>query len=463
MSGARRRRTSKPREDDSSSSSGIQTTPKPKKSFTEVAPDQPVHVAQDSLFSSSSGWTNYQGFFNLAILLLVVSNGRVALENLIKYGILINPLDWVGWAPLTPWHWPNIAIMLGTNISIILSLLVEKFMAVGYGGYRFSVVFYTILMISHFVIPAIISTKIDSNPLYNCWTLTLVVIEGLKLVSYAQVNYWCRTAYREGKIKQQDNPHNYPNNLTISNVYYFMAAPTLCYELRFPRTPMQRKRFLVKRVVEFITFSFIIVALCQQWVMPLVKNSIGPFSEMDFKRCLERVLKLAIPNHLLWLLGFYTIFHSGLNLLAEILRFGDREFYLDFWNAETISYFWRTWNMPVHRWCVRHVFRPIVNNGYSKITAAIVVFLISAFFHEYIVSVPLHMFRLWAFNGMLAQIPLSILTDKFFKGGRSGNIIVWLSLILGQPMAILMYVHDWYLINHPGHTPVPINQTIPHI
>ncbi|PIO52784.1 hypothetical protein TELCIR_25906, partial [Teladorsagia circumcincta] len=29
-----------------------------------------VHRPQDSLFSSSSGWTNYRGFFNLAMLLL---------------------------------------------------------------------------------------------------------------------------------------------------------------------------------------------------------------------------------------------------------------------------------------------------------------------------------------------------------------------------------------------------------
>lgn len=34
-------------------------------------PDQPLHVAQDSLFSTSSGYTNYKGFFNLSMLLLV--------------------------------------------------------------------------------------------------------------------------------------------------------------------------------------------------------------------------------------------------------------------------------------------------------------------------------------------------------------------------------------------------------
>lgn len=38
-----------------------------------------------------------------------------------------------------------------------------------------------------------------------------------------------------------------------------------------------------------------------------------------------------IPNHIIWLLFFYWFFHSSLNFMAEILRFGDREFYRDWW------------------------------------------------------------------------------------------------------------------------------------
>lgn len=59
------------------------------------------------------------------------------------------------------------------------------------------------------------------------------------------------------------------------------------------------------------------------------------------------------------------------------------------------------------------------------------------------------MFRYWAYLCMMAQIPLSFFTEKVLKGGRLGNIIMWLSLILGQPLAILMYVHDWYVAQYP--------------
>ena len=40
---------------------------------------------------------------------------------------------------------------------------------------------------------------------------------------------------------------------------------------------------------------------------------------------------LQIPNHLIWLIFFYFLFHSVLNALAEVLRFADREFYRDWW------------------------------------------------------------------------------------------------------------------------------------
>jgi diacylglycerol O-acyltransferase-1 len=65
----------------------------------------------------------------------------------------------------------------------------------------------------------------------------------------------------------------------------------------------------------------------QQWLVPTVRNSLRPFMEMNMTRMLERLLKLSIPNHFLWQIMFYWLFHSILNLTAELLRFADRQFY----------------------------------------------------------------------------------------------------------------------------------------
>ena len=40
------------------------------------------------------------------------------------------------------------------------------------------------------------------------------------------------------------------------------------------------------------------------------------------------LMKLALPSFLLWLAGFYMLFHCILNIAAELTRFGDRLFFL---------------------------------------------------------------------------------------------------------------------------------------
>ncbi len=45
---------------------------------------------------------------------------------------------------------------------------------------------------------------------------------------------------------------NYPDNLTLTDLYYFVAVPTLCYEINFPRSDRIRKRFLIRRVAEIV-------------------------------------------------------------------------------------------------------------------------------------------------------------------------------------------------------------------
>ena len=43
-----------------------------------------------------------------------------------------------------------------------------------------------------------------------------------------------------------DRPVVWPANLGVADIYFFWLAPTLCYELNFPRTSRIRKSFLVR-------------------------------------------------------------------------------------------------------------------------------------------------------------------------------------------------------------------------
>lgn len=88
----------------------------------------------------------------------------------------------------------------------------------------------------------------------------------------------------------------YPENLTYKDLLYFLVAPTLCYELNFPRTTRIRKHFLLKRLLEVLIGVNVVMALFQQWIIPSVLNSLVPISNMDIGLATERLLKLAVSR-----------------------------------------------------------------------------------------------------------------------------------------------------------------------
>ena len=61
------------------------------------------------------------------------------------------------------------------------------------------------------------------------------------------------------------------------------------------------------------------------------------FKNWDNKKILVQTLHFAVPAAYIWLSQFYLIFHTFLNLLAEITMFADRRFYSDWWNADNLG------------------------------------------------------------------------------------------------------------------------------
>nr|XP_008100946.2 PREDICTED: diacylglycerol O-acyltransferase 1 [Anolis carolinensis] len=421
------------------------------------------HRLQDSLLSSASGYSNYRGILNWCVVMLVLSNARLFLENLIKYGILVDPIQVISLFLKDPYSWPSLCLVIVSNVFILAALFIEKKLALGCFSERMGSVLHTLNLLTILCFPALVVLAVTSiTPVGAVLALGIHTILFLKLFSFKDVNWWCREKRqaRATRTRPAPGPQKangdvapsavaYPANLTYKDMYYFIFAPTLCYELNFPRSPRIRKRFLLRRLFEMLFFLQLMVGLIQQWMVPTIQNSMKPFRDMDYSRIIERLLKLAVPNHLIWLIFFYWFFHSSLNVIAEVMQFGDREFYRDWWNSESVTYFWQNWNIPVHKWCIRHFYKPMMKRGLGKYPAQVAVFLASAFFHEYLVSVPLKMFRLWAFMGMAAQIPLAWFVGRFLRGNYS-NAAVWISLIIGQPIAVLMYVHDYYVLNYEG-------------
>lgn len=291
---------------------------------------------------------NYIGNLTLAQIL---SNARVALENVIKYGILVDPISWIRVAT-DPSFSPCVQLTLGLHVFILTALWIEKYsMATGLFNEFWGAVLYISNLVAVVISPAYIVYTRDCHPIGATVALGFASMLFLKLISYHMVNYWCRqhllsrysnlnksTRFRrfgsfsgsESNLLNCLNSGNlsgrritaingdnnstlvqYPDNLTVKDMYYFLAVPTLCYELNFPRSQRIRKRFLLKRAAETVsseirssdiseTFSLQIIllqvnlGLIQQWLIPTIANSTIPLQQMDYPKVLERLLKLAV-------------------------------------------------------------------------------------------------------------------------------------------------------------------------
>mmetsp|Transcript_7418 Transcript_7418/g.17627 ORF Transcript_7418/g.17627 Transcript_7418/m.17627 type:complete len:294 (-) Transcript_7418:145-1026(-) len=289
----------------------------------------------------------------------------------------------------------------------------------------------------------------------------------MKLVSWAHVHHDLRLADRESSAVQGADLEtrlakytaavadtdggrsvHYPHNISLASMAYFAVAPTLCYQVTFPRSPHVRWTYLLSLVARLAVIAIAIPAFVAQYMLPLLQNSSGPVRAGDPLIIVERLLKLALPVTYVWLAGFYAFFHCWLNLLAEVLRFGDRQFYKAWWNADNLEQYWRLWNIPVHNWIVRHCYFPILRHvTSSKALNGLICFTLSAVLHEVVVALPLHTYRMpLAFLGMMAQVPMLFISEKISRATRHtafsqlGNYVFWTSFcFFGQPAAVLLY------------------------
>lgn len=297
------------------------------------------------------------------------------------------------------------------------------------------------------------------------------VIVWLKTCSYALTNRDLRHALLHPNYAQAlpelYSSCPYPRNINWKNLCYFWWAPTLVYQPVYPRTTHIRWGFVARRCLEVVGLSIVIWIASAQYAAPLLRNSLDNIITLDFVSIVERVMKLSTISLFCWLCGFFALFQSFMNALAEVMTFGDREFYGEWWNVSNIRTYWTTWNKPVTNFMRRHLYSPLVGRGVPPAVAQMIVFFISGLLHELLVGLPTHnilgkqvtFIRYMshhtdfivgvAFAGMMFQIPLILLTDviqkvKGVRGKVAGNMIFWVSFCLvGQPLAALLYFFAW--------------------
>jgi len=405
-----------------------------------------------SLLSSEAESPNYRGFLNLGAIILFVTNFRLIIENIVKYGFLLHIPSWNEVIFLYA-SWPCLFCTLLLSVPLSICFAIEHFL-----GAKLPQVLVTLLqslniLVTLAVPPGLIKYS-DAHFVPAFFLLLYTLVAAMKEYSFYDVMKEVRVSFHSEEYQKYPKElkeviAKYPNITSFRHFVYFVFTPTLCFQFKYPRTERVRKVWLFKRICEFVLSLSVAALIIQQYIEPLILNTLQLLhtEEINYVLVLERHLKLAVPSLYLWLLLFFNCFQCYTNIMAELTTFGDRTFYLEWWNARTLGEYWRLWNIPVHSWLFRHIYIPIVAKGFNKNFSIFVTFAISAVAHEYIFSSALKIVSCWAFTGMMLQIPMIILGDLFknqLQKSQLGNVIFWVTFcIVGQPAAILVY---WYQV-----------------
>ncbi|XP_006887791.1 PREDICTED: sterol O-acyltransferase 1-like [Elephantulus edwardii] len=235
---------------------------------------------------------------------------------------------------------------------------------------------------------------------------------------------------------------------TIGKYLYFLFAPTLIYRDSYPRTPTVRWGYVATQFLQTFGSFFYVYYIFERLCVPLFRNiKQEPFSARVLVLC---VFNSILPGVLILLLTFFAFLHCWHNAFAEMLRFGDRMFYKDWWNSTSYSNYYRTWNVVVHDWLYYYAYKDFLwfFTKRFKSAAMFAVFAVSAVVHEYALALCLNffypvLFVLFMFFGMAFNF---VVNDS--RKRPVWNIMMWASLFVGQGIILCFYSQEWYARQH---------------
>ncbi|XP_043252424.1 sterol O-acyltransferase 1 [Colletes gigas] len=271
----------------------------------------------------------------------------------------------------------------------------------------------------------------------------IVLMEQIRLVmkTYGFVRHMAPKflAYKP----HSDEPE--PKIPNFSKFLYFMFAPTLIYQDRYPRASMIRWNVVLINFAEVVTIIFFVAIVYERILEPTYQNFGKEPAELGIMAL--NMIYSTLPGILLFLSGFYCLLHSWMNAFAELLRFADKMFYKDWWNSSSYSTYYRTWNIVVHDWLYTYIYKDMyeILTARNRMLSTCAVFVISAFVHEYILSFTFRFFYpvlLLIFGGMG-------LTILFFLRS-AGNVFLWFTLSVGNGALVSLYCMEYFArINCP--------------
>ncbi|KAI0537143.1 MBOAT family protein [Xylaria digitata] len=249
-----------------------------------------------------------------------------------------------------------------------------------------------------------------------------------------------------GKATQPS--HYYPNNVTFKNHYEYILLPTVVYELQYPRSDSINGLYVAEKAAATVGVIFVMIMVSQTFIYPVVMRTVA-MKEMGYttaQRFAEfpwLLSDLVFPFMMEYLLAWYLIWETVLNILAELTFFADRSFYDAWWNSVSWDQFARDWNRPVHNFLLRHVYHSSISSmRVNKHTATLMTFFLSACVHELLMWCIFKKLRGYLLAMQMFQLPLVRLSRTRWLRDKKvlGNAIFWTGILTGPSLLCSLYL-----------------------
>ncbi|CAH0406560.1 unnamed protein product [Chilo suppressalis] len=231
---------------------------------------------------------------------------------------------------------------------------------------------------------------------------------------------------------------------TFKQYLYFLFAPTLLYRDQYPRTKKIRWGFVLYHVAEVAAIIFYNSFLWERFILPYWSDY-GKQPKVDAGLVVRGMFACVLPGVISFLCGFYCLLHAWLNATAEMLTFGDRYFYEDWWTMSQFSKYYRAWNRVVYSWLRDHIYKPL-SLSCGRVLSVFTVFLVSSIAHEVVLALSFGFFYpvlLLEFGvcGLL-MVPLTATTGRRYPNVL--NLLMWLSFFFGNGILWSLYPMEYF-------------------
>lgn len=247
----------------------------------------------------------------------------------------------------------------------------------------------------------------------------------------------------QDEIKSQ----GFPNNISFKNFFIYSMFPVLVYQSEYPRNDRIRAKYLFNKILGIFGVIFLMMVISQHNLYPIVVECLRlqKTTSIWYRiKVYPLILIRIIPSFLsVYLLTFYLIWELILNALAEITRFADREFYGYWWNSVNWNEYARDWNVPVHKFLLRHVYHSSISAfKVNKTVATFMTFFLSSIIHELAMYVIFKKVRFYLLLLQMSQLCLIQITNTKYLRNMNvfNNAIFWFGIIFGPSLMCTMYL-----------------------